>query len=232
MHARLLEDVRTRFIADPNVRAIFVSGSAARGELGRFSDIDIVLIVKEKRPYVRYHADDLEIEVDSCTLEEIPARLQEKPTSYYSFSEIRALHDPDGLAVRIAQEVVRFRAAYRATPQLRGDLFVSLTHFRMKIASALDESDLRKAVFFAETAVEKIVEATFAVNDVINPPPTHAYRGLLTLTSQPPDFPALLDRLLTESSQVRAEASLMLLDWLIPLLRPAMSKFPLNYRPW
>lgn len=102
----------------------------------------------------------------------------------------------------------------------------------MKIASALDKGDLRKAVFFAETAVGKMVEATYTVNDVISPPPTHAYKGLLTLTRQPPGFLALLDRLLTGSSRVRTEATLALLDWLIPLLRPAMGEFPLNYRPW
>ncbi len=232
IHTRLVEEVKIRFIADPNVRAIFSSGSVARGETGRFSDIDIVLIVKEKRPYVRYHSGDLEIEVDSCTLEEIPARLQKKPMTYYSFAEVRALHDPDGLAAQISEEAERFRAVYIATSQLKGDLFVRLTHYRMKIASALDERYPRKAAFFAEIAVWNMVEALYTVHDVISPPPTHAYRMLLTLTKQPPGFPALVDRLLTGGPEARAEAALELLDWLIPLLRSAMSEFPLHYRPW
>ncbi len=231
-HSRLVEEVKQRYIGDDNVRAILLSGSIARAQVGKFSDIDVVLIVKEKRPYIRYHAGDLEIEIDSQVLDDIPRRLQENPMSYYIFSELTPLYDPEGLHTSISGEARKFREAYKATHRVKGDLFVWLNHSKMKIESALDEGDTQKAVFFSEVTLWKMIEVLYVINDVVSPPVTHAFRGLLNLGKRPPKFPSLLGRLLEGQPGARVSATLELISFLIPFLQPSMKEFPQHYQPW
>lgn len=229
---KLLEEVKTRYAHDPNVRAIFVSGSIARGEAGILSDVDVILIVAEPRGYVRFHTGDIEIEVDSLCLEDLPKRLAEDPMSSYTFAELRALHDPESLRPEIAKQAKDFQSGYKATNRAKGDLFVQLNHFRMKIKSAQMEGNVRKGIFFAELALEKIVGALYTLNNIISPPPAHAFKGLLALTIKPSEFPTLLRRLLEGEASERASASLELLDFLLPLLKPSMDDFPQHYQSW
>lgn len=231
-HQRLLAEAKARYSEDTNVRAIFVSGSVARGEEKSHSDIDLVLIVREPRPYVRYHADHLWIEVDPYVLDRIPDALQADPMRYYVFAGIKAVHDPENLVTGLLAEAERFRQGYRASERLKGDLYVLLASRRTKIEAAVEEGDLQKAAFFAATTLQHVVQALYAVNDVVSPSPAEAFDGLIALRKQPPGFPDLLDRLLAGDAQARASAAIEMIDFLIPYLRPSMDQFPESYQPW
>jgi predicted nucleotidyltransferase len=59
--ARMFSEILVEFQTDPNVVAVVLLGSAARGEMDAFSDLDVHVVVRGKRPPDRsyYHQDRL-----------------------------------------------------------------------------------------------------------------------------------------------------------------------------
>ena len=171
MQEILLGQAVARFKKDRNVRAIFVAGSFARGEHHALSDIDLVLIVKKPRHYVRYFYKAVHIEVDSLTLAEVAKRLRVDPISYYALVELKPLFDPDHLAPKIAAVVKRASSQYRASDLVKADLYIQLVHYQLKLIAATKKHDQIKFGTLLLPAQEKCLLGLAAINDFIPMPP-------------------------------------------------------------
>lgn len=132
----LVRRVLERYQHDPNVRGIFLYGGYASGKATTFSDLDVLLIVKKRRPFVRYN-DPVFVEVVSERLQDVPRTLRENPMLYYSHTEVRGLHDPENLEPKIRALAESFRRSYRAPALLKSDLYIRLWTLQSKLRSAL-----------------------------------------------------------------------------------------------
>lgn len=134
-HPGLVRRVVQRYQHDPNVRGIFLSGGYATGKATKFSDLDVLLIVKKRRPFVRYDGPVF-VEVFSERLQDLPRNLRKNPMLYYSYAEVRGLHDPENLEPKIRALAESFRRFYRAPALLKGDLYIQLWTLQSKMQSA------------------------------------------------------------------------------------------------
>lgn len=232
IHEELLREVAGRFERDPNVRAVFVSGSVARGEATPSSDIDVILIVKRPTPFVRFHKDTIHIEVDAVELEKIRERLNADPTSYYIFEEVKPVHDPENLLRDVHAILRSFKERYSTPHLVKGDLYFVLNDFRRKIQSLKDKSDNPGASFHSQLALGETIKGLYVINDVIPPPRNRMLRMSRELRITPPHFERLLRTILEGESETRISAVSELLDFLLPHLKPSLERFPEYYRPW
>lgn len=226
----LIEQILARLKKDRNIRAIFTYGSTARGDAHEHSDLDLLVIVRKKHRFVRYHGPLL-VEVSAERLGDLSGALRQNPPLYYAFGELRALHDPEHLAQKVRARVRAFGRSYRATPLLRGDLFIQLQNLQGKISRALREGDLIHTSFLSQEAMGKFVEALCAVNDAVPFPQSSAATDVLQLRRVPRKFPTLWRTILTGTTEKRARAVLRLVGFLLPRLAPAMRNFPQHYKP-
>ena len=232
LQEKLLEQVIARYRQNSNVRAIFVAGSFARGDQHALSDIDLVLIVKKPRHYVRYFHDGVHIEVDSLTLAEIPRRVRADPTTYYSLAKLKKLFDPSRLARQVATLVTRSNEKYRVTDLAKADLYFQLVHYRLKLLAAQKNSDFVKVGMLIPPAQEKCLQALAAINAVPPLPPLQILHEFGSLKKVPPALAKLLHELATGGTSKRMRAVLRTMDFLIPRLEPSLRKFPTYYKPW
>lgn len=98
----VLEEVLHGLRAEPGVRAVFLTGSHARGEADRFSDLDVsVLVARDEfvRNDVAYRQGVL-VSVERSTVPHRERAFRDPETALWNLESLRsgtALHDPDGV---------------------------------------------------------------------------------------------------------------------------------------
>jgi predicted nucleotidyltransferase len=229
---KLLDQVVARYQRDRNVRAIFALGSIARGDANAFSDIDLLVIVKKPVKYVRYNAKGTHVEVDSVEIRSLLNKLKADPIQAHILSDRLPVYDPERLEPKIDAIVSRFKKLYRAPDVVKADLFIQLTHHKLKMQSALSRNDLKRAAFFASTSLEKCVAATYAINDSIARPAYQILRFYSELPKKPVGFEGLLKSATLGRPRERVVAVIRWIDFILPHVGPAIKKFSTFYKPW
>ena len=229
---KLVKQVVKRYSHNKNVRAIFAVGSIARGDANAFSDIDLLVIVKKSVNYVRYDAGGTHIEIDSVTLNDVKKKLTNDPVQAYILSDFLPLFDPQRLEPNVLRIVNNFKKSYQVPGLAKADLYIQLVHHKLKIQSAIARKKPERAAFFAGTALEKCSGATYAVNNAIPRPAYQILQHYDELPKKPRNFAELLRRATVGATKQRTQAIVTWIDYLLPLLKPAMAKFPKYYKPW
>lgn len=228
---KTLHSVEQKYSRDRNIRAVFITGSVARGTATKLSDIDLVHIVRRPRPYVRYFSGQTHIEVLSLTFEEITKHLRQQPITLFSLWELRSLYDPEHLYLIIKKLLRTWRKKFHVEPKTRGDLYITLDHIQRKIISAKKAGDNVRALFFAIVGLEPILAGFFAANNVLIPPASEMIELLPMIKKKPAHFDRSVKTIIQGSNREKIQGTLGLLNFIVPRLRPAMRYFPRNYRP-
>lgn len=101
-HPEVLEEVLRELRAAPGVRAVFLTGSHARGEADEFSDVDVSVLVSSDefvRNDVAYRRGVL-VSVERSTAPHRERAFSEPETTLWNLLSLRSgvpLHDPDGV---------------------------------------------------------------------------------------------------------------------------------------
>jgi len=229
---RLLGEAVKKYVKDRKVRAVFVGGSLARGTANKFSDVDLVLVTKKPRAYVRYHHKGIHLEVDSLTLPELKQRLQNRPIDYYSFRDIKALHDPEVLLLRIQRVLKNFVRQYKAPMLAKADLYIQLFHYQAKFRSAALLGKPALGNILSLEAAPRCFEALALINNVI-PPPLKGFREVAKkFRIKPAGLDRMIGKVVSGSAKERVAACSSLINFLLPKLESAIKKFTKFYRPW
>ncbi len=229
---KLLAQALDKFKKDRNVRAIFVAGSLARGDANTYSDVDLVVIVKKPRQYVRYFYKEVHIEVDSMMLARLVPRLKKNPVDYYSLIGIKPLHDPSSLYPKILQQLRRFRVKYRASTLAKADLYIQLFHYRAKFQATSRLNHPSRAEALSLVAAIKCFEALAHINNAIVPPLKEFALVAKDFKARPKNIDRLLARMVRGNADQRIEACSIMIDFLLPKLAPSIKKFPKFYQAW
>ncbi|MDQ7814637.1 MAG: nucleotidyltransferase domain-containing protein [Patescibacteria group bacterium] len=229
---KLLDQIVERYRDDKNVKAVLIGGSMARGEENVFSDFDIILIVKEKTNYVRFHTQDVFIEVDSITLVEVRQRLKATPEVYFSLTESKALWDPEGLHRRILELLKAFHESYKVAELTKADLFIKSVNSCNKLAAALESRDDFLIAYHTALALNVFYPAVFALADEIAPPMTHAWKFISGSPATPVEYTRF--RRALGAGRVGDSGKLMLkmMKGLSGQLEPSIHRFKKFYKEW
>lgn len=226
----LVARVMGRYEHDQNIRGIFLYGGYASGKATKFSDLDVLLIVRKKQPFIRYDGPVF-VEVVSERLQDIPRNLRENPMLYYSHTEVRGLQDPEDLESKIHALAESFRRSYRAPALLKGNLYIQLWTLRSKMQSALLEQDSERAQYLAQVALRTCIDGICAVNDLPPWPENTAWRYVSNARKVPRKFWPLWNTMVAGQPRPKIHATSHFIEFLLHKLRPAMGHFPAYFKP-
>jgi predicted nucleotidyltransferase len=229
---KLLDQVVARYQRDSNVRAIFALGSIARGDTNAFSDIDLLVIVNKSVAYVRYNAKGRHVEVDSVVLGSLLKKLKADPIQAHILSDRLPVYDPERIEPKIDAIVSRFKRSYRTPDLVKADLFIKLTHHKLKMQSALSRNDLERAAFFASTGLDTCSAAMYAINNSIPRPAYQILRFYSELPKRPAGFTGLLKSATLGRPRERVDAMIRWIDFILPHVQSSIKKFATFYKPW
>jgi hypothetical protein len=215
-HRDLLAEEIARYEQDPEVMALMLQGSVARGEVSPRSDLDLFALLGDgfSRPFRHEMRRGVLVECHFANAANAQRNLAERPMLAYGFLEGKPLFDRAGSLDAIivyAKEVLR---TYVVADQERRGLHYWLTSAKLKILAALSEGNEREAGYLTAVTTWQIISGLWMVNRQPVPPAASALRYLQRLSTRPPDLEATLDRLFLAEHPTSAQAALELLTWL------------------
>jgi hypothetical protein len=149
----MLNQIVLEFQSDPNVVAVVLVGSAARGNLDAFSDLDVHVVVKDHRPPDRaYHQDGRLVNVNFVDInnrEEMFSNPWRALWNVLPAVQAKVYFDPDGWYANLQNKA---RAFAWAQVQTAANLEVSHllagnAEEAMKVLSGLHNNNLEKALY-------------------------------------------------------------------------------------
>lgn len=209
-HVDAVNEALRELVTDPNVRALAVVGSLARGDALPGSDVDILVVVNDGAPLdvPRVIRGGCIVEQHRYTLAAARERFDRRPAHVYLMLDSFPVHDPEGLLEELVGVAVARQKTYRMPTR-----DIDLKRYwwqkvRSKLSSALERDDTLLAGFLASTSAAEIVSDLFALDG--RPPPPIGGTAFARLGELQPheDVRALFDG----GSVERAEAATRLLD--------------------
>ena len=209
-HLDAVKEVLTELVTDPDVRALAVVGSLARGDALPGSDVDLLVVVNDgaELDVPRIIRGGCMVEQHRYTLAAARERFDRRPAHIYLLLDSFPVHDPEGLLEELVGVAVALQKTYRM-PTRDVDLKRCWWQkVRSKLSSALERDDTLLAGFLASTSAAEIVSDLFALEG--RPPPPMGGTAFARLAELQPteDVRALFDG----GSVERAEAATRLLD--------------------
>lgn len=227
-HRIILAEVVEEAQANEDVTGLLLAGSAARGDAGPSSDLDIYVLLRDggARAFRSEIRGGILVEYKSADFARAYSQIERNPMEIYAYLDGRILRDEgDRLAelTAFAQETFR---TYKMPDAERRSINYWLQSADIKVRAALEAGDELKAAFTAGTTAWKIMEGVWAVNDRPMPPSGGVSAHLADLSSHPPPVADWFARLFLGDTSARIETALDLIGWLVPLLGAARKKHP------
>lgn len=224
MHRQVLDEVMTELVADSDVRGVALGGSLSRGTARPDSDLDVLVVTTEPvDPPWRTRSRLLPVDFMVRTAGQwrahfAPARVGDESWGY-AFVDAVALHDPDGIVVRLAGEVADTHAHYRVPPTIKEHYAALWRHVRPKMLAVLRRGDPVEVGWTAAVMTNEVLRTVWAANDRPNPSLDlgTVQRHLADLTI-PADAPELIRALLRAAPRQALTLQLDLLALVEPHL--------------
>lgn len=171
-HERVLEKILTELRADPGVRGVLLSGSAARGTARPDSDLDI-LVVATSAPPRRSRSYEVPVDLVVRTADEwrehlAPTRIGDESWGYAVLDGV-ILHDPAGVVARLVADARDRHARYRVPAHIRDHYAWLWQHVRPKMLAVLHRGDPVEIGWAVSAMTDHLVRTAWAVNDLPNP---------------------------------------------------------------
>jgi Nucleotidyltransferase domain len=214
-HRRILEAVLLQLRQDPEVIAIMLAGSVARGDALPKSDLDIHLILKagKTRAFHSEDPDGVPIEFHAHDLEAALHRLKRHPSWSYAYCDGIALFDPGGHIEALKAQAAEILTTYRTPDKECQDILYWLTSSARKLRAAMSANDPLREGMIVSTTAWKILEGMFAVNHQPTPASGEMLARVLKLQRVPAELELILEGMFTGGHDERVAVTLELLDW-------------------
>ena len=169
----MFDRLTLEFQSDPNVLAVVVIGSAARGDMDAFSDVDVHVVVRDARPPDRrFFRDGRLTNINFLDRANREAMLTDP---WYAMWNIlptigaRVLFDPDGWYANLQARARAFRwsdVADKANDSI-GYLLVERIEEVMKVLGALEHHRPEKALLSINRIIAGLANATVMARGVL-----------------------------------------------------------------
>lgn len=221
LHDRIVAQRLDELRADPDVLAVLLTGSVARGDQRPDSDIDLFALLREGTPKRVWETwrEGILVECTARTESRVRETLASDPKESYRFTEGRILHDPSGTLADLAQLAARTLAHYHLSLADRRVIVKWLRAAQLKLTGAINMRDDFRAGYAVATTSWMLITGLFAVNQRPVPMQGAVRFHLPTLLLRPDDLDDLLAAVFTDpSANERARAAEELAAWILERL--------------
>lgn len=212
---RLLEDLRRQ----PDVMGVFLIGSLSRNIVRKRSDIDLMIMVRKRRKFLRDYRtiDGIWVEQFFITYENLRDLIDNRElATFYQFLEGKILYDPEGKLRDLKNKASASFKKYRPS---RTDIRAKL---QLNIDDILDEhdtGDLLSAIYNIYDDQYIPFEALFMLNGRMLPRFRDMIRESLRLKLRPPNYEETLNEIfLSPQPERRIDAYLRFSNWTLTKL--------------
>lgn len=221
IHRELLGDVLRCALGDDAVAGLILTGSVARGDAYPGSDLDIYVLLHDglSRRFLAQTRRGIVVEIGYADFALAKRKLEANPMSVYRYLDGRILYDPRGLLRRLVDIAGERFAAYEVPTEEKQHIAYGLESARVKIAAARDAGDVMKAAYVVGTISWPLLEGLWAAVGKPMPPNGAVLPHVRDLEDVTPGVEPGLRRLFLGDTNVRIEATLELVDRIMPLLR-------------
>jgi predicted nucleotidyltransferase len=225
LHKAVLSAVLADAETDPDVCAVVLAGSLARGTARADSDIDVLAVTSGQNAGSewRFAARQLPVDVLARTASEWRARFApDRPGDEswgYAFLDAVVLHDPEGVAGRLIADAADLHRSYRVPAPVKAHYARLWYHVRPKMLAVLSRGDPVEIGWAAAAMTNDLLRAVWAANGLPNPSLDlgTVQRHLDDLTI-PSGAPAQLRAVLCASPEESLQRQIGLIDLVLPLL--------------
>lgn len=217
-HKHILDQLKSGLASDKNNTALLVTGSVARNEQTDHSDLDLLLISKEKQPFKEELIDEIVVETKTNTLEGFIEKMKADPMNVYQWLDANIIFDKDNSSEKLIREAKNIYEGYSPDPKEVAGVRKWLESAKIKIESAQNRNDELALGFNVSNILWQIVRGLYLLNNKPIPPSTPAFRRINELEKLPDNFDKKWERLLTGNLENRSQATVELINDIIPLL--------------
>jgi len=213
-HQRLVDELKVELQQDPNNIALLATGSFARGEITPQSDLDLILIAKQKGEFVEKTIEGVLVEIKSNTIKGYEENMSEKPMAVYQWLEGKVVFDKDDIIPKLVKKAQSIYDNYK-TPinEIKG-IKKWLDSVKIKIIAAETKRDEMSIGFNTANVLWIIIQGFYLINNKPVPPSTTAFRKIKELKILPINFQKLWEKLLTGDLEERKDATLKLIEFI------------------
>lgn len=191
-------------------RAVIVTGSVARGDSTKNSDLDILVITKKGHSFKEKIVDGVTVEIKSNSLIGFKNKMKKDPMNIYQWMDAIAIYDPDDLLIELkvlAQEIFD-----NYTPLTFPTKWLSSA--KIKIRSAHESQNHAFLSFHVSSNLWKVVEGFYLLNGVPTPPSSTAFKNITSLKKLPENFSVLWEKSLKGELEERAHTMILFIEFL------------------
>ena len=225
LHRTVLSAVLTDAKADPDVCALVLAGSLARGTARADSDIDVLVVTSGQDTDSRWRsaARPLPVDVLARAASEWRTRFApDRPGDEswgYAFLDSVVLHDPEGIAGRLIADAADIHRRYRVPAPVKVHYARLWYHVRPKMLAVLSRGEPTEIGWAAAAMTNDLFWTVWAANDLPNPSLDlgTAQRHLDDLTV-PPGAAAELRAIVRTCPKESLQRQIGLIDLVLPLL--------------
>src|SRR5690606_1125564 len=116
-HKHILDQLKSSLASDKNNTALLVTGSVARNEQTDHSDLDLLLISKEKQPFKEELIDEIVVETKTNTLEGFIEKMKADPMNVYQWLDANIIFDKDNSSEELIREAKNIYEGYSPDPK-------------------------------------------------------------------------------------------------------------------
>jgi predicted nucleotidyltransferase len=172
LHQRVLDEILDELNHDSGVRGVMLAGSTARGTARADSDLDLLVVTADDRPW-RSAPRPIPVDLVVHTAEQwreqfAPTRIGDESWGY-AFLDGVILHDPTGVVARLAADAREIHAGYRVPAHIKDHYAWLWRHLRPKMLAVLRRADPVEIGWAAAVMTNDLVRTVWAVNDLPNP---------------------------------------------------------------
>lgn len=214
-HKQIIETLTSSYESDENNLALLVTGSVARDEQTETSDLDLLVISNEKRPFEEKLIDGVVVEIKTNTVDGFIQKIKDEPMNVYQWLDAKVIFDKENVSEKIITEAKNIYENYKPDSKEVAGVKKWLESAKIKIESAQTNNDELALGFNVSNILWQIVRGLYLLNNKPVPPSTTAYRRINKLDNLPKYFDKIWNKALTGNLTDRTKATITLINVVI-----------------
>lgn len=212
---KIIEDLKQEFEQNPNVNALLITGSVARGEAKKGNDLDILIVTDGKIISKEYREGESLIEIETVILPQALKNLEKNPMQIYKYFDAIAIFDKNNSLEILRKKAQEVLSGYKPTEKERIALKKWLSSVLDKVNVAQRNKDQLKISFHVSNVLWKILEGLYLINSLPTPASTSALQRISSLKVLPSSFEELWKKTLLGNLKERTTSSLKLIQFVL-----------------
>jgi hypothetical protein len=216
-YAAIIERRVAQVALDPQILALWLIGSLARGDALPGCDIDVVEVRAPGcgKPFSHHEEEGVVVETHAQDEQGLRELARSRPAWTYAFLDARQLVGAGDVTSRLQAYAQETLNAFRADPAERSKNAWWIASAQRKIAAAVAAGDSLRAGFLCSTNAWQVLEGLWLINDR----PMPASGGVLAhgkaLRLLPEDAQETLRAMFSGANDERVRATLLLIQWVL-----------------